>query len=73
MISIKIGRAEALVLFEMLADFQNQSTLPIAGPPERLALLRLCGALESTLVEPFAPGYRKLLEEARSRLAAQHG
>lgn len=70
---LTIGRAEALILFEMLADFYNQPSLVISGPAQRLALVRLHGALEKALVEPFMPGYRKLIEEAESLLTAQSG
>lgn len=72
-VTLTVGRAEALVLFEMLADFYSQPALEIAGPAERLALVRLHGALEKTLVEPFMPDYRELIEESRSKLAAQSG
>lgn len=71
--NIAIGRAEALVLFEMLADFHSQPSLLIGSPAERLALVRLHGALEKALVEPFTPEYRALIEEARSSLTAQFG
>jgi hypothetical protein len=72
-ITMTVGRTEALVLFEMLADFYRQPVLEIDGPAERLALVRLHGALEKTLVEPFMPDYRALVEAARSELAAQSG
>ena len=72
-ITVTVGRAEALVLFEMLAGFYRQPVLEITGPAERLALSRLHGALEKTLVEPFMPDYRALIEAARSKLAAQSG
>jgi hypothetical protein len=49
-----------LVLFEMLADFYSQPALEIPGPAERLALVRLHGALEKTLVEPFMPDFQAL-------------
>jgi hypothetical protein len=72
-VTLTVGRAEALVLFEMLADFYRQPALEIRGPAERLALVRLHGALEKTLVEPLMPDYRALIEAARSKLAAQSG
>ena len=50
---LQFGIDEALVLFEMLADFHSQSSLAIQSPEERLALIRLHGALEKSLVEPF--------------------
>jgi hypothetical protein len=68
-----LGRDEALVLFELLSVFfeRDQKTLYAADSPERLALARLLGELEITLVEPFQPNYPQVLGEARERLAAQ--
>jgi hypothetical protein len=57
----------------MLAGFYSQPTLEIGSSAERLALLRLHGALEKALVEPFRPDYGKLIDEARSLLSAQFG
>ena len=68
---LTIGRAEVLILFEMLTDFYNQPALEISGPAQRLALVRLHGTLEKALTEPFMPEYGKLIEEAESLLAAQ--
>ena len=70
-VPLEIGRAEALVLFELLADFYSQSCLQISSPAERLALVRLQGALEKALVEPFMPNYRGLVDEARVQLTNQ--
>jgi hypothetical protein len=72
-IDLKIGRDEALVLFEMLYDFYEQPALQINGPAEKLALVRLHGALEKVLVEPFMPDYTALLEAARTRLESHYG
>jgi hypothetical protein len=72
-INLPIGRAEALVLFEMLADFYSQPAIEVSSPAERLALVRLHGALEKTLVEPFMDNYRALVDEARARLIAESG
>jgi len=63
--TLTLGRAEALVLFEMLADYRNQPRVEVRTPADRFALIRLQGALEKTLVEPFMPDYRSLVEEAR--------
>jgi hypothetical protein len=71
--TLKIGRDEPLVLFELLADFYSQPALDIATIAERLALVRLHGALEKTLVEPFRPDYKQLLDSARAHLRAQAG
>ena len=70
---VSLGRAEALVLFEMLAGFHRQPILEIRHPAERMALIRLFGALQTALVEPFLPDYKALLEAARSELGAQQG
>jgi hypothetical protein len=70
---LEISEDEALLLFELLADFSNQSSLEIPSTSERLALARLHGALEKTLVIPFSENYRDLLSAARLRLADQAG
>jgi hypothetical protein len=70
-ITLTVGRDEALVLFELLAGFSNQPALEVSDAAERLALVRLHGALEKTLVEPFMENYRVMIDEARSRLTAQ--
>ena len=67
-ISLTIGRDEAVILFELLASFHRQSALEIKDDAERISLVRLSGALESTLVEPFSPEYRQIVEAARKRL-----
>ena len=72
-ITIELGRDEALVLFELLADFHNQPVLELASGAERLAMIRLHGALERTMVEPFTPEYADLVEGARARLAKEFG
>ena len=56
-----IGKAEALILFELLADFHSQPVLKFHDNADRLALVRLHGALESTLVEPFSEDYSAFL------------
>ncbi|MGO9590151.1 MAG: hypothetical protein ACLP3K_08935 [Candidatus Acidiferrales bacterium] len=72
-VALVLGRSEALVLFEKLADFYSQESLPISDDAERLALVRLHGALEKVLVEPFSPNYKDLIRRARADLIAQHG
>jgi hypothetical protein len=70
-IIVRIGRDEALILFELLADFSSQSELTIGDEADRLALFRLHGALDSTLVEPLKQDYAQIIEESRKRLIAQ--
>lgn len=71
--NLEIGIDEALVLFETLADFQDQPSVPIASSAERLALIRLHAVLEKNLVEPFRSDYPKVLEAARARLREKFG
>ena len=66
--TVTLGRSEALVLFELLADFDRQNCIAIGSDAERLALLRLHAALESTLVEPLTPEYQARMDEARRSL-----
>jgi hypothetical protein len=70
-INLRIGRDEALILFELLADFSSQSELPIGDEADRIALFRLHGALESTLVEPLKEDYAQAIEKSRKHLIEQ--
>jgi hypothetical protein len=72
-VTIVLGRSEALVLFEVLADFYEGSSVPVRDEAERLSLVRLCGALEKVLIEPFAPDYKDIIKTARARLIAESG
>jgi hypothetical protein len=56
-VTLIIGKAEALMLFDLPFDFYRQPTLEIKDDAQRLALVRVHGALESTLVEPFSKDY----------------
>lgn len=47
-VTLKLGKDEALVLFELLTDCDDQRQLDISPAAERLALVRLHGALEQT-------------------------
>ena len=72
-VTIMIGRAEALILFELLADFHSQPVLEFEDNAERLALVRLHGALESTLAEPFLEDYLEIVRTARDQLIRDWG
>jgi len=69
--TLTLGRAEALVLFELLADYRNQQCVEVRNPADKFALVKLHGALEQALVEPFMPDYCALVDEARSELATR--
>jgi hypothetical protein len=66
-IAIQLGRDESLVLFDLPADFDDEATLEIPSKAEQLALVRLQGVLENTLVEPPQPDYREKLQSARKK------
>ena len=70
---VTIGKAEALILVELLFDFHSQPVLKFRDNADRLALVRLHGALESTLVQPFSEDYAALLDKARNQLLEQWG
>ena len=70
-ITLRLGKDEALVLFELLADFYDQAELSIPSNAERLALVRLHGRLEATLEETFRPDYTTFIDAARERLKSQ--
>jgi hypothetical protein len=73
-ITLSIGRDEAYVLFELLADLQGgEISLDISPQEAHLAISLLQGALESTLIAPLQPNYKELLEEARRRLRERAG
>ena len=72
-VTLTIGKAEALILFELLFDFHRQPTLEIKDDAERLALVRMHGVLESTLVEPFSKDYGEIIGAARRNLLLQWG
>jgi hypothetical protein len=69
-VQLTLGRDEAIVLFDLLCDFGvDDGTLQLAEAINRLSLVRLHGALEKTLVEPFDHQYDASLSAARARLS----
>jgi hypothetical protein len=72
---IQLAPDVALVVYDWLEQRADEdwAGLPISHGAEIGALLKLAGALESTLVEPFRSDYRALLAAARARLADETG
>jgi hypothetical protein len=66
-IQITLSKDEALVLFEFLSRFVDDSKLEIADPSENRVLWDLQASLESLLAEPFSKDYDVILESARKR------
>jgi hypothetical protein len=72
-LSITIGKAEALVLFDLLWGFRDQPDLPIRNDAERATLWFLQASLEKALAEPFSEDYNQLLHEARRTVVEKWG
>jgi hypothetical protein len=70
-VTITLNKAQALVLFELLADFRDGSVLPIRNEAERAALWAVENCLEKTLAEPFRSDYGRILDEARKKVVAE--
>jgi hypothetical protein len=67
-VALNLTKAEALILFELLADFHEESSVPVKDQADRIALWNLCCLLEKSLVEIFSPNYKDLLLQARQEL-----
>jgi hypothetical protein len=72
-LAITVGKAEALVLFDLLWGFRDQAHLSIRNDAERARLWILQASLEKALAEPFSEDYDHLLEEARRTVVANWG
>ncbi|WP_197429140.1 hypothetical protein [Microbacterium sp. CCH5-D1] len=64
-VEVQLTAGEALVLFEWLAA-ANESDALVVDEAQRRVLWDLESQLETKLVEPFLPGYRALVDEARN-------
>jgi len=64
----KISDDEALVLFELLSRFTEDSVLGIEDQAEMRVLWNLQAVLETAFAEPFLSNYKAMLVEARGRL-----
>ena len=66
-VELQLSGDEALVLFEWLAQReQERREAPLTA--EDIALGRILGQLEKTLVEPFDANYAHLVAAARTRI-----
>jgi len=72
-VTITVTKAEALVLFELLAEFSNAPALSIPGEAERISLRAVQASLEKALVEPFMEDYQRIVDDARKELVAKWG
>lgn len=67
-VQITIGRSAALVLFDWLAEREEEKDTAV-----KVALWELEAAFESTLVEPLEPDYQEKVERAAKELRDQAG
>ena len=67
-VAVSLSNQEALVLFELLVRFCDKGKLTIEDAAEQRVLCDVLSQLESTLLDPFKPNYRQLLESARDAL-----
>jgi hypothetical protein len=68
---IELSKAEALVLFDLLARFDNDEKITIEHQSEERVLWDIQCSLEKILVEPFMPNYTELPTRARNQVADQ--
>ncbi len=62
---IELSVSEALVLFELIANFNDRKDFVFEDQAEYRMMAYLECILERQLAEPFAPNYYQLLKEAR--------
>jgi hypothetical protein len=68
-INLAVTKDEALVLFEFLARFNQTDYSEIfEDQAEQKTLWILEGQLEKQLMEPFAPNYKDIINEARNKI-----
>ncbi|MBV1831332.1 hypothetical protein HNW77_11860 [Komagataeibacter sp. AV436] len=77
-VSITLGRAEALILFEILSrepDRPECGKFQVPGnrDADYWAFDELLGTLERVLPEPFGPGYDQYLSDAAHNLIRRRG
>lgn len=68
-VTIKLTKDEALVIFDFLGRFNENSTeKDFEHRADQIALWNLEVVLESVLAEPFLPNYEDLIKEAREKM-----
>jgi hypothetical protein len=67
-ITVRLSRAEALVLFEWLAGLEANSPQPTVDEAEQRVLWSVEGQLERTLVEVVSPNYSEAVANTKRRI-----
>lgn len=69
-VTLRLTRPEALVLFEWLNNIDAGSEdIPFGGPAEMKTIWAVIAMLESELPEPFRDDYKSIVEAARKQLS----
>lgn len=68
-VNLTLSADEALVLFEFFARFDESDQFVLRNNAEFVALMRVAGQLEKSLVAPFQANYKEQLLAARQRVA----
>jgi hypothetical protein len=69
-VAIALTKAEALILFDLLADLHEDPSLKVRDQADRVALWNLTSLLEKSLAEVLSPNYRELVAQARVELTS---
>ena len=72
-IGVRLSKAEALVLFELLSRVESEEVSITPDTAEWRALDALCCHLEKTLVEPFLGNYPRMVADAKKELLEKYG
>lgn len=68
-VTIELTKDEALVLFDFLGRFnQNSNESVFEDQAEQKALWIIEGLLEKVLVEPFMPNYQDIIKQSRENI-----
>jgi hypothetical protein len=65
-VTITLSKAEALVIFDLLAEFREEPSIAVRHEADRKAIWT--AILEKRLAEPFLSNYDRILAKARRTL-----
>ena len=68
-IILRLSEDEALVLFEFFSRYEDKNKLFFVHLAEYLALMKISAQLDKSTSTMFQENYKKLLEDARKRVA----
>ena len=71
-VTLTLSKQQALVLFEWASNLDSTKHEIFQHPAEEKVIWDITAQLEKALVEPFAPNYRVLLDNARIYIDQNH-